>query len=347
MIFHEICGAYFRAVEEILREAGAAGGIDARRIREIAAAEAFAESGLTIPEKLLSGDWPLLRELPAEQPGQTKYEAAVQAVPRPVTLAERRWLKSLLTDPRLGLFLWREEDRDAAARLEEELKEVPALWEPDTFVYYDRYGDGDDVQDPEYVRHFHTILQAMEEGKWLSIRYSSRGRTRERAYRPVRIEYSSKDDKFRLLCLSERGHSYILNLSRMESCRIAEGTPEAAGRPSEAGGEAGRKTGAEAMPAAVSAAAEPAFPKSLVELELTDERNALQRAMIHFSDLQKETERIDEKHYRIRLSYYQDDETELLIRILSFGPLMKVTAPETFLSLIRERIESQRTLCGL
>ena len=60
-------------------------------------------------------------------------------------------------------------------------------------------------------------------------------------------------------------------------------------------------------------------------------RNALERAMLR-TDLEKETERIDDKHYRITLNYRQGDETEILIRILSFGPVLKVTAPESMVS---------------
>ena len=79
-------------------------------------------------------------------------------------------------------------------------------------------------------------------------------------------------------------------------------------------------------------------------MELYDSRNALERAMLHFSDLEKETERLDDKHYRITLNYKQGDETEILIRILSFGPVLKVIEPETMVRQIRERLERQEAL---
>ena len=91
----------------------------------------------------------------------------------------------------------------------------------------------------------------------------------------------------------------------------------------------------------------PEMRKSFVDLELTDKRNAMNRAMIHFSDLQKETEKVDEMHYRIRLYYYTDDETELVIRILSFGPMLRVLGPERLTEKIRERIIKQEEMCGL
>ena len=80
---------------------------------------------------------------------------------------------------------------------------------------------------------------------------------------------------------------------------------------------------------------------SLVAL-LTDERNALERALLHFSHLKKETVRLDDKHYQMILYYDKADETELLIRVLSFGPMLQVISPNRFISKIRERLTKQK-----
>ena len=79
-------------------------------------------------------------------------------------------------------------------------------------------------------------------------------------------------------------------------------------------------------------------------MELLDIRNALERTMLHFSDLEKETERIADRRYRITLRYRQGDETEILIRILSFGPVLKVIEPEGMVAQIRERLAKQSAL---
>ena len=79
-------------------------------------------------------------------------------------------------------------------------------------------------------------------------------------------------------------------------------------------------------------------------MELIDERNALERAMLHFSHLEKETRKLDKNHYSITLRYDHDDETEMLIRVLSFGPMLRVTSPESFIEKIRERLKKQRVL---
>ena len=82
----------------------------------------------------------------------------------------------------------------------------------------------------------------------------------------------------------------------------------------------------------------------ILVLELKDERNALERAMLHFSHLNKETERIGEDLYKITLFYEREDETELLIRVLSFGPVLKVVFPDDFTEKLVQRLKKQKEM---
>jgi len=406
MLFSEIYGAYFRTVERILREAGAcvsagtgpdggsgsgtsAGsshgeGISERRMLDIIGESAFQESMLVIPDKLKSGDWPLLKAVDeggtggiqgvthgathggsdggtnsgtnSGKSGGKRFVSVLRNLPtRPVTLLEKRWLKAILKDPRIRVFLYREEDRDALEELEALLADTEPLFSFDDLVYYDRCSDGDPYEDEAYLRNFHVILRAMHEGRAVSLTFGNRfGRQVKKRLIPEKIEYSSKDDKFRFLCRSQFGRVYTMNASRIRGAELVEEAEAAPGMPASPAG-AETAPGMPASPAGAEAAPGlPASPagdgpgqKSSAELLLTNERNALQRAMLHFSDLQKETEKLDEMHYRLKLYYYTDDETELVIRILSFGPMLQVTAPDALIERIRERIERQERLCGL
>ena len=64
--------------------------------------------------------------------------------------------------------------------------------------------------------------------------------------------------------------------------------------------------------------------------------------MLHFSHLKKETRKLDDGRFMVKLYYDKEDRTEMLIRILSFGPVVKVTEPESFIDMIRERLEMQK-----
>ena len=296
-MFHEIYGSYYNVLAEILKEAVRMPVTD-RRIREIIAEKGFGESGLTIPEALRSGRWPLL-----DRQDRTPLRKEPEM---PLTDLEKSWLKAIRQDPRIRLF----EVPD------EEWPETPPLYEPDFFVYYDRYCDGDPFEDPEYIRLFRTVHRGLTEGRKLEIEYRNLYRARKMILIPDKLEYSPKDDKFRLLAHGQYGKSVVINIGRIRTAELL-----------------GAVTGEDPE------APEPETQELV--MELTDERNALERAMLHFSDLQKETARLDRDRYRIRLFYRKEDETEILIRILSFGPMLKVTEPEPFIRQIRERLNRQ------
>lgn len=80
-------------------------------------------------------------------------------------------------------------------------------------------------------------------------------------------------------------------------------------------------------------------------LQINDERNALERVMLHFAHFEKQAELVDDNKYLLHLKYYATDETEIVIRVLSFGPCVKVISPDSFVGLIKERLEEQMA-CG-
>ena len=298
MLFSEYYGAYFACVAEILSEA-AEGTLTKEKISEIAAKQGLGESILTIPANLQNGNWPLitsdcntpLRHYP----------------PHPVTLLQKRWLKTLLLDPRIRLF----------GLTDKGLEDVKPLFDPAKIVWYDRYSNGDPFADEGYIGRFRQLLEAVKTHRKAQVIFDSHtGRHCNWTVIPYRLEYSSADDKFRLLCHSGKWRNRTLNLSRISYVRLW-GTFDPDDYPA------------------------PDLTNESVTLEITDERNALERAMLQFSYLAKRTERNDKKTYRMTLHYRQEDETELLIKIISFGPLVKVAEPDSFASLIKERIERQ------
>lgn len=297
MLFSEIYGSYFNVVAAILSEASD-GNLTERRLTELVRDRAFAESALTIPSALKSEAWPLL---------DGAYRSVLHHKPTmPLTTLQKRWLKALLADPRIALF-----DPDTAG-----LEHVEPLYAQDTFVLFDQYADGDPYGDPVYITCFQTALKAIREKRRLRIRFHGRtGARHSFVCVPYRLEYSAKDDKFRLLAAGKRRLNTI-NMARVRFCELLEPyEPEEVTLPRER-------------------------PEELVML-LHDERNGLERVLLHFSHFEKETLRLDDRLYQIKLRYDRDDETELLIRVLSFGPVLEVKSPGEFIRLIRGRIRRQ------
>ena len=298
MLFSEYYGAYFACVAEILSEA-IEGTLTKEKISEIAANQGFGESVLTIPANLRNGNWPLITP---------DCKTPVRHIPpHPTTLLQKRWLKTLLLDPRIHLF----------GLTDKGLEDIAPLFDPAKIVWYDRYCNGDSFEDEGYIERFRQLLEAVKTHRKVQVIFDShRGKHNNWTVIPYRLEYSSTDDKFRLLCHSGKWRNRTLNLSRISYVRLW-GTFDPDDYPV------------------------PELTNESVTLEITNERNTLERAMLQFSYLAKRTERIGEKSFRMTLNYRQEDETELLIKIISFGPLVKVVEPDSFAALIRERIERQ------
>ncbi|MDD3429345.1 MAG: WYL domain-containing protein [Oscillospiraceae bacterium] len=300
MLFNEVYGSYYNVVAAILAEA-VDGGLTDSRINDIVREKAFGESILRIPMSLHDGSWTLLTH---DNTTPLKHTPTM-----PLTLLQKRWLKSLLSDPKIRLF----------SPDEKGLADIEPLYTENVFCYFDRYSDGDPYDDPQYVRHFKTILSALHEKRKLKITFTGRfGNPHSWQCIPYKLEYSSKDDKFRVLTASPK-NTLTINVARIRSCELLEPWCEEEYRPK-------------------------AFEKKTLVLELKDERNALERVMLHFSHLEKETIRLDSSNYRLTLHYDLEDETELLIRVLSFGPMLKVTSPQSFIDKIKERLNMQNKL---
>lgn len=303
MIFSELYGAYYNTVANILKEAARV-PVSAETMRRIITENAFGESLLNVEPALNEGRWQLL--LPN---GATRME---HTPTMPLTLLQRRWLKAISLDPRIRLFpVTIPDDPD-----------VEPLFTTDDYIVFDKYADGDPYEDEGYIRRFRMILEAIRNQTPLRIDTRNRfGGITDLVLLPKYIEYSEKDDKFRVIGNGSR-YGRVINLGRIVNCKPYR------------------------KPFTENPENDYAKQTKEVTFDLVNERNALERALLHFAHFEKEAERIDEIHYRVTVHYDKDDETELVIRVLSFGPMIKVTGPPHFEDLIKERLIRQKN-CGL
>ena len=304
MLFSEVYGSYYRTMSEIIGAALVKGeGISINDMREIIERYAFSESVLTIEPAIQEERWQIIKA-----DGKT----AISSPPSiPPTELELRWLKAVSLDPRFKLF-----DVDLSV-----LSNTEPLFTPDDYFVFDKYADGDPYDDPKYIENFRLIMNAIKEKRPLRIGITNRkGMESVMNVMPDHLEYSEKDDKFRLISMGH-GHPITVNLARILYCRPFRG--EVKIREHEA----------------------PDIGRTAV-MRLTDERNALERVLLHFSHFRKRVEKTDDKHFRLYIDYDSEDETEVLIRILSFGPLLRVEGPGELEELVKKRLLMQKE-CGL
>lgn len=319
-LFSELYNCYFQVVEQILNSA-ALTPITRQTMEEIARSGGYEESALTIIPKLIGGEWDLLTSVNGGFLSKIKNPE-----PTPLSNLQKQWLKSLLLDQRIQLFF----SDENLNNLSEYLKDIEPLFSVEDFLYYDRYADGDPYEQQSYKEHFQTVLKAIKDHRVLKTHYySGKQKLLNHSYLPCRLEYSVKDDKFRILCFfyqsAEKIRLETINLARIVKLEETNFCIS--------------------CPPDMNDFLESSYCTNPIVLQISNERNALERTMLHFASYEKRTERIEGTNkYLCSIYYNKSVETELLIQILSFGPVVQVLGPESFLAQIKERIQKQREL---
>ena len=302
MIFSELYGTYYITMAKII-EKSIDHPIKMDEIRSIVEKYAFGESILKIESSIEEERWQVIKK-----DGST---VLVNVPSMPLTILQKRWLKAISLDPRMKLF----EDEIPG------LEDVEPLFTREDFYIFDKYGDGDLYEDEMYIKNFRLILDALRNKYSLRIITANRrGRELYRVVMPERLEYSEKDDKFRLIGTGCK-YGETINLGRIITCEPYTEEFVVSKRRSS-----NRRL-------------------RVVEFELIDERNALERVLLHFAHFKKQAQRLDGDKYKISINYAKDAETEILIRILSFGPMIRVIGPNDFVKLIKDRLKKQKS-CG-
>ena len=182
MIFHEIYSVYYQTVAKIL-EVALDHPLKKDEICKIIEKYAFSESVLSIEPALREQKWQLIRS-----DGTTVLKNHPSM---PLTTIQKRWLKSICQDPRIHLF------QDDLKEID--FPEIEPLFTLDDFYIFDQYQDGDDYTDKVYIRNFRMILDAIKNQYPLEITtYNHKGQKVSMKILPKYLEYSEKDDKFRV-----------------------------------------------------------------------------------------------------------------------------------------------------
>lgn len=315
-IFSEMYGAYYRTAAKILEKSE----IAESDIYSAVSEEAFADSALFIPQKLTS-DWGLLKPC-----GVKKYESVLRHNPiSVVTELQKRWLKAQLADPKFRLFL----DEQVSEKLEKKLEDVKPLYNSTIFRSADVFADGDPYNDESYIKNFCAILNAVHAKEVLDIEFVSGRNERKRGhFLPLKLEYSRKNDKFRVYCAAYRDCHWsngLINVGRIISVVSTK-----------------HKSACEMDMEDYFSERRCSEP---VTVEVTTERNGVERFMMEFAAYEKYTERdLETGVCTVKLWYDKSDETELLIRLLSFGPIIEIKSPQSFRKLAADRVRRQYEL---
>lgn len=316
-LFSEIYNCYFQVIKSLIEKKNY---ISKEELNYRIKNSGFEESILYLLPKLTENGWGFYEKQEGFLYSKLSTDFYV-----PLTNLQKSYLKAILLDDKITLFLSDVEIENINTLF----ADVEPLYQPDDFYYYDKFSDGDDYKNPVYRKHFQTIIAAIKKHEYLDILYESRHNHRvHHYYLPCRLEYSIKNDCFRLLAvgshIQRNSKLEILNLSRIQEITPCNKTIKK-------------------LPD-INRFLQKSYYKEPVKVLIKNQRNALERAMLQFANYEKNTRKIDDNTYECLIYYNKKVETELLIEILSFGPMMKVVGNDSFLKLVKERLSRQALL---
>ncbi len=238
----------------------------------------------------------------------------------PLTRLERRWLRSLAEDVRIGCFLG-EAEREVVQDFFKTDRPLP--------LKRIRYFDQRQIPAEQGKREAmvaRRLLEAIHCRRLVWLRYHTRKDTWVTGcFRPVLLEFSRKNNRFQGYFQSCRtGGVLAMNLCGIQDLALKEKhfEWEEAREALERYWEENRKS---------------------VEVEFFNVRNLADRLLTELSPWEKRC--VYDKSsgkYRLTLFYQANDENELVIRLMGYGPDLRVADPEhSICRAMRERIRRQ------
>lgn len=312
-VFNEVFGTYYSILAEIVNSEP----MSENEIMQLTQRKCYNETDLLLQNRFEA--FPFLEEIQGKWQSMLENKSVL-----PLTTIEKSWLKAIIDDPRTNLFI----NICEKDRLNKLLADVEPLFDYSDFYYFDKFADGDDYASEAYCANFRNALKAISEQRTIFISYESKKHKLIKEYcLPIKLEYSPKDDKFRLIAITE-SEEYGQNKTYYNMASIHEIQPAANN-------------------SLISAPQE--LPQNIVEesieLQIFNERNAVERFMIEFSSYKKESVIDKETGNCITKVYCHPNEiSELTIKILSFGVTIKVISPDRFVEKIKKRILRQHEL---
>ncbi len=241
----------------------------------------------------------------------------------PLSAWELRWLYTILQDEKMKLFLSSDTIESLCSLIPSGIKPINMS----DIKVFDRYHSRQYMVNSDTFR---LIMFAIHNSEALHISYrSGKGNNIKGCYCPIHIEYSKRDDRFRVFLMCQTTKKIVvMNLERIKNIR-----------------KAGNVFNMEECKYALAKYLK--NNSKSITIEFKDTRNIPDRILNEFSPWRKRCELIDDdrKIYRLTIYYLENDEIDILIRLMGYGPYIRFLDKEhTIYKGIMDRIDQQLEL---
>lgn len=310
-MYHEIYGKYYKLIAKLLNS----GPLTKTQINNYITKYGFEESSLYLDADILVDTYNLF-----EEKNGIYYPKIKHKIPKLYTNEQKGLIRNILEDEMVDLFI-------SPKRKEyyQNILNVDCLYNNDFYHYIFQDIDKDKVNG--YLKHkFDIINTALQNNKNLHLTFiSNKNNVTHKKVAPYKIEYSMQDQKFRLLAIEYRNRIpkrlIRVKLVSIFSCDICN-------REEEIDFNYFVK--------------EELITKPLL-IEVYPELNGIERVFIELSNYKREAEYDKERNCSIMKIYYEPgDEGDLIIKMLSFGKIVKILSEGHIKEEVIRRLKKQQ-----
>ncbi|MBR4634373.1 WYL domain-containing protein [bacterium] len=236
----------------------------------------------------------------------------------PLTTIEISFLKAMINNDKCKLILGESYNLLKSELDKPEYSEIYPYFDKNNYEIFDQYVNGDELflDDQNYINTFKLILTATKDKEPVYFEYIEDDILKTKISIPERIEYSQKEDRFKVILNSKNRPLDIQNI------RLCEYTDKQ-----------------------LSPSKTKDILTCIVAIDIPEDKKYIRdRLFREFSSFERDCEKIDDTGHVLSFKFEKGDYKEVASRLLEFGPYVYCSEPECVHNRIKEKVKQQYQL---
>ena len=236
----------------------------------------------------------------------------------PLTTPEISFLKTIINDENCKLIMGESYNLLKTELDKPEFNEIYPYFDKDKYAIFDQFVNGDKlfIEDKTYIYNFNLLLNAVKKNEPVYFEYIEDEILKTKISVPERIEYSQKEDRFKVVLNSK---NRPLDIQNIRLCKYTDKS--------------------------LSPSKEKEILTCIVSIDIPESKKYIRdRLFREFSPFERDCEKIDESEHILYFKFEAGDYKEIAYRLLQFGPYVYCSEPGCVRERIKEKIDQQYEL---
>lgn len=236
----------------------------------------------------------------------------------PLTTPEISFLKTIINDENCKLIMGESYNLLKTELNKPEFNEIYPYFDKNNYAIFDQFVNGDRLffKDKNYKINFNLLINAVKKNKPVYFEYIEDEILKTKISVPEKIEYSQKEDRFKVVLNSK---NRPLDVQNIRLCKYTDKN--------------------------LSPAKDKEILTCIVAIDIPENKKYIRdRLFREFSPFERDCEKIDDTGHILSFKFEKGDYKEIAYRLLQFGPYVYCSEPKIVHERIKEKVNHQYKL---